>query len=204
MSINLDFSTVRSFKTNRNPTSEDYLITIQDGSSIVPEVGNFWKNEPEGRLWQCDGITPGVSSVWSEKPALSQGTFTPVLQFGGGSTGITYSGSGQTGIYTRIGSLVYINIFLQLTNKGSSTGNAIVTGLPFAARAAISPKGVDITKVFTGVSDGFSEMKGRINAGESQVRLVETSNAVGTGLQNVTDQLFANNSIIQIDGFYFI
>lgn len=59
------------------------------------------------------------------------GTFTPALKFGGGSTGLTYSA--QNGTYSRIGSLVQFEITLVLSAKGSSTGNATITGMPFAA-----------------------------------------------------------------------
>lgn len=62
-----------------------------------------------------------------------EGTWTPALKFGLGSTGIAYGT--QTGKYTRIGNLVTVTFEIALTNKGSSTGEASITGLPFAAAA---------------------------------------------------------------------
>lgn len=64
--------------------------------------------------------------------AYTEGTWTPRLTFGGLSVGITY-GANNRGQYTKIGRQVTVAFFLQLTNKGSSTGNALLTGLPFAA-----------------------------------------------------------------------
>lgn len=61
----------------------------------------------------------------------SEGTFTPVLAFGGASVGITYTI--QTGRYTRIGRFVQYEIRIVLSSKGSSTGSATITGLPFTA-----------------------------------------------------------------------
>jgi len=58
-----------------------------------------------------------------------EGTFTPVLSFGGASVGITYSV--QQGEFTRIGNLVRFNIRITLTSAGSSVGQALVTGLPY-------------------------------------------------------------------------
>jgi hypothetical protein len=58
-----------------------------------------------------------------------EGVFTPVLTFGGGSTGITYTT--QTGKYTKIGNRVVFNITVELSNKGSSAGGAVISGLPF-------------------------------------------------------------------------
>ena len=59
-----------------------------------------------------------------------EGTFTIALTFGGGSTGMTTSFS--TGQYTKIGRQVSVNGVLVLTAKGSSTGAAVFSGLPFA------------------------------------------------------------------------
>jgi hypothetical protein len=57
-----------------------------------------------------------------------EGTFTPVLSFGTGTTGIAYSL--QTGIYRKIGDVVYIYARITLSNKGSSSGSAAVSS-PF-------------------------------------------------------------------------
>jgi len=58
-----------------------------------------------------------------------EGSFTPTLSFGGGTTGIGYSF--QEGRYIKIGKLVHIQILIALSSKGSSTGDAKLT-VPFA------------------------------------------------------------------------
>ena len=65
-----------------------------------------------------------------------EGTWNPVLTFGGGSTGITYGGRGGT--YTKIGRQVSLNFMVELTSKGSSTGDAIVGGLPYTVTDSLS------------------------------------------------------------------
>jgi hypothetical protein len=62
-----------------------------------------------------------------------EGTWTPVLAFGGGTTGITYTSRDAT--YTKVGRLVRITCKIVLSNKGSSTGDATITGLPFSSGA---------------------------------------------------------------------
>ncbi|MSX01582.1 MAG: hypothetical protein F2813_00300 [Actinobacteria bacterium] len=62
------------------------------------------------------------------------GAFTPQLKFGGNNVGMTY-GASHSGRYTRIGRLVFAAIFVHLTAKGSSTGSATITGLPFPVAA---------------------------------------------------------------------
>lgn len=61
-----------------------------------------------------------------------EGTFTPVLEFAGSTSGITYVHA--HGAYTKIGSTVFIKIAIGLSNKGShaSGASATITGLPFA------------------------------------------------------------------------
>jgi hypothetical protein len=68
----------------------------------------------------------GTSALFAD---YEDGTFTPVLNFGGGTTGITYGT--QAGRYTKVGRVVSISIYISLTNKGSSTGAAGISGLPF-------------------------------------------------------------------------
>jgi hypothetical protein len=62
------------------------------------------------------------------------GTFTPALTFGGSANGLTYNATnGQTGRYIRIGTLVNVWASIRLSAVGSSVGNAVVGGLPFAS-----------------------------------------------------------------------
>jgi len=65
-----------------------------------------------------------------------EGTFTPVVAFGGGSSGITYSSGRQLGQYTKIGDSVFIYIHIQLTSKGSSAGAVQIHGLPFTVKSS--------------------------------------------------------------------
>ena len=76
--------------------------------------------------------TPGTGT--SELLAdYEEGTWTPVLAFGGGSTGITYTSRDAT--YTKVGRLVRVTCKIVLSSKGSSTGFATLTGLPFSSGA---------------------------------------------------------------------
>ena len=58
-----------------------------------------------------------------------EGTWTMGIAFGGASTGVTYSAN--SGKYTKIGRQVTINGLLIVSDKGSSTGDFTITGLPF-------------------------------------------------------------------------
>ena len=62
-----------------------------------------------------------------------EGSFTPGVSFGGGATGVTYAT--QVGTYVKIGQFVYCQGLVTLTNNGSNTGQARLTGFPFTAAA---------------------------------------------------------------------
>ncbi len=58
-----------------------------------------------------------------------EGSWTPSVQFGGGSTGVTYTY--RTGTYVKIGRQVTVWVTFYLSNKGSSTGDFSIGGLPY-------------------------------------------------------------------------
>ena len=58
-----------------------------------------------------------------------EGEWTIGVAFNGGTTGITYTSN--TGYYTKIGNIVTISGYMTLSSKGTSTGIARLTGLPF-------------------------------------------------------------------------
>ena len=87
-----------------------------------------------------------------------EGTWTIGISFGGGTTGITYGAT--TGTYTRIGRQVTVNGYLNMSNKGSSTGVAKITGLPFTlpnnnpnyAAASLYITGVSFANQFVSIA----------------------------------------------------
>lgn len=60
--------------------------------------------------------------------------WTPVVTFGGGNTGITYSV--QFGNYVKIGRMVFYSFNLSLSSKGVSTGTLAIGGLPYKVNTA--------------------------------------------------------------------
>ena len=65
-----------------------------------------------------------------------EGSWTPGMAFGGGSSGISYSS--RSGSYVKIGRFVYCVGQLDLSNRGSSTGDATFTNLPFTVGNYVS------------------------------------------------------------------
>ena len=125
-----------------------------------------------------------------------EGTWAPVITFGGASTGVVYST--QVGTYTKIGDLVTVTGSFLLSNKGSSTGNAIITGLPFASRSLsgnLTPSSLRIYDIsFADFPMGYN------NAGLSNIILQESLND-GT-VSSLTEGNFSASSQIQVSLSY--
>lgn len=125
-----------------------------------------------------------------------EGTMTPGISFGGGTTGITYAA--QVGTYTKIGRVVMYSAYIQLTSKGTSTGTAVITGLPFSTRpstdsyAAVSLRAKNI--LFSGV------IQARTAVGSPSIGLFQCTTA---GIEtNILSTDFLNNSLLMINGNY--
>lgn len=135
--IRVDGNTISSTDTNGN------VVLAPDGSGtvsvtaapIVPSTNRADSLGSASNSWDnvyADGLTfDGGTNILNSYTALT--TWTPTLAFGGSSTGITYSA--MEGTYVRIGPLAIVGIFLALTNKGTSTGAATITGFPLSSYA---------------------------------------------------------------------
>lgn len=72
-----------------------------------------------------------VNTLDDYEEGLAPLSWTPTLAFGGATTGITYTV--QTGYYLKVGRGVFIWGRITLSSKGSATGTATLSGLPFTA-----------------------------------------------------------------------
>lgn len=130
---------------------------------------------------------------------FSEGTWTPSLTFGGGSTGMTYETNAH-GRYTRIGNSVFFAIRFNLTAKGSSTGDATVS-LPITATSAAT----NMVWMCTGFGANLSlttnaVFSPAIVVGGTAVLLGQQVG--GSNRTSLTHAHFANNSQIRISGYY--
>jgi hypothetical protein len=143
-------------------------------------------------------ITSHPAGMTSELLAdYEEGTFTPVLRFGIGTTGITYNK--QFGRYTKIGRLVTAVIYMQLTSKGSSTGSADFIGLPFNPAPA---GGGQNQSAFVGyyILTGLTGVPMvRVDSGSPGGAFSQTGAATPS---NLTDANFTNSSIIVMTTTY--
>jgi hypothetical protein len=137
---------------------------------------------------------PATQSASSDANTLDdyeEGTWTPVLKFGGATTGITYST--QNGSYIKVGKNVFITLYILLSSKGSATGIASITGLPFSnvfSPAVVGCCGFDVNYNLVANSGVYS----LTDAGSPQI-LLRTHGA--SNYSDISNSNFNNNT-----GFY--
>jgi hypothetical protein len=129
-----------------------------------------------------------------------EGTWTMGIAFGGGSTGATYNASYITGLYTKIGRVVHAQGYLILTAKGSSTGDATVTGLPFTSQATDGRKGA-VTLRLQNITYA-NAFQGYVEANSTVINLEEIDEAGNK--TSLTDADFADNSRVMVQATYFV
>ena len=149
------------------------------------------------------GITfPATQSASTDANTLDdyeEGTWTPGISFGNATTGITYNAS-TAGFYRKVGNLVMLTGYVQLSNKGSSTGTARVTGLPFTSNGGTGEQG-DF-----GFSLGYTANLTYTNqlviyGGGGTACLIITLNS-GSTPTTLTDTAFANNTLFVLSASY--
>jgi hypothetical protein len=136
--------------------------------------------------------TQNPSSNANTLDDYEEGTWTPVVRFGGNSAGQTYTS--QTGRYVKIGRNVYVSCYVYMSNIGTSTGNLDVTGLPFSSEA--TGGGGNDYYIPIGMRGAFSLSSSSLPfsyfpPNTTRVEFYQTSTANGT--PNVLGKANANN-----------
>lgn len=167
------------------------LKVSSDGSSWIDALlasASGLVSLPAGKL-----AFPATQSPSSDPNTLDdyeEGSWTPVVTFGGATTGIAYDAGATLGRYTKVGRKVSVSGVVKLTNKGSASGAALITGLPFtslndgiAASAAIG--------YAAGMSTVTGAVIGVVAANQSRISLYQSANGAAAAL---TSANFSNTS----------
>jgi len=177
------------------PSATTGVALISQGSSADPAFGTVAVAGGGTGVTTLTGIPlASGTSPFTALTYVPPTSFTPTLAFGGASTGITYSVN--AGQYMQFGSVVFFNVVLTLSNKGSATGAATIGGFP------VSNAGLE-ENIAVGY---FSDLT--LSAGNTNVCLQMTGSnnfpllQVGSATTTLTDTAFANNTNIKFIGFY--
>lgn len=136
---------------------------------------------------------------WEIARIQNAGTaWTPGISFGGGTTGIAYAADGQVGRYHRFGNVIVAQAFIELSNKGSSTGAAVITGLPVASKNITNFFQACIAR-YNGITGITGMVQAHINPNTQTVALSYLGTGTATGMDNTH---FTNSSNIMITAIY--
>ena len=139
-------------------------------------------------LYLSGGAYLGGTGAANLLDDYEEGTWVIGLTFGSANVGMTTTAT--DGAYTKVGNLVTCTGYFALSAKGSSTGDAVITGLPFTISSinggysALSIRNIRIS--FADALEGNT-----VKAGTT-VALTETTNA--GAISTITDGDFTNDS----------
>ena len=186
--------------TDSTATRIGYVGAISSNISIL-STGSvvFNANSAEVGRFTSNGLTfNGDTAAANALDDYEEGTWTMGVSFGGASVGVTTTNT--TGTYTKIGRQVTVNGVLSLSSKGSSSGTAAITGLPFTIGNS-NPNFASASLWLINISFA-NQFQAYGNKNTTTIVLTEITEAgVVTDLSNAD---FANNSEVMVNFTYFV
>ncbi len=131
--FNFSASGQNSLTDSRGSSNGTYGVVFADGAKTIV-VGCYFASNTTAQF----SVTSNAGSIVAvaNTPSFNEGTWTPTLSFGGGTVGLTYTT--RQGRYSRTGNFVTLWCYILLSSKGSSTGTAQITGIPFTASSNVT------------------------------------------------------------------
>jgi len=175
-----------------------HALQVGAGTSAITQIG-------VGATGQVLVGNTSADPSWSATPTVTSITFgagsalsnyvtttswTPVLNFGGATTGITYTT--QSASYVRIGSMAFVQINIVLSSKGSATGVNTITGFPLTTALPGDLPVIPQQLTYTGQSIVY------IANGSST--FIVYSTATGSNITQLADTAFSNTTSLLITG----
>jgi hypothetical protein len=187
-------------RTYTYPDATGTLALTSNLSSYVPYTGATTNVNLGSNTIATSGIVFPATQITSADPNTlddyEEGNWTIGLTFGGGSTGLTTTNN--AGKYIKIGNKVTVTGYLQLSNKGSSTGAAVITGLPFAVINALG--GLSAASFWLGQITFLNYFQSIANNNTTKLELFQITNL---GVRSAIDNTnFANNTDIVLSLTY--
>ena len=143
------------------------------------------------------GVTFGTDTAAANKlDDYEEGSWIPTISFGGASVDVEYNL--QVGRYTKIGDLVTASCYMSLADIGTSTGNAVLGGLPFASNALIGGS-TPATLRLQNIS--FADIPMGYNGSSTTTIIFQESTNAGT-FSTLTNGNFSDTSIVTLSISY--
>ena len=121
----------QGFTFTNGKSGATYPTMTATGGTINTQAIRFTDNFSQGTAAKGINFTANTPAAGMTSQLLNwyeEGTWTPTI-LGDSGSGVTYSS--QIGRYVKVGKLVYVSFFIELTSKGTISGEARMGGLPF-------------------------------------------------------------------------
>ena len=145
---------------------DDLIIASDEANSGSASTIQFRVDAAEKmRILSGGGITfNGDTATANALGDYEEGTWTPTIT--GYSGGSTQAYSNQTGIYRKVGNLVYVSYRITLTSKGNMSGNyVLLQGLPYSIGGTAVTAGAGGIGHFSGLNQAVTSLFWELGAG---------------------------------------
>jgi len=162
---------------NAKYAAKSHLFTVNHSIDTHVKV----RIDTDGLKFGTDTATANALDDYEE------GDWTPGLVIGGSASGISYST--QSGKYTKVGRLVHLSCYLQLSSKGSNSGSVMITGLPFSPINVSGARASGSLGYYQGVSGVDHPILLLIEQNDTkfQVRQSQSTGSANVDNSNITD-----------------
>ena len=186
----LSFSTnAGNSLTERLKITETGNVTVSDGDLVIGTAGH-------GIDFSATSDATGKDNELLND--YEEGTFTPILNFGGiGVPGY----SSRVGTYTKVGNVVHFRAVVELSDKGSNTGQALMYGLPFTNNGGSNYTALSTWNTSMEIPDPHILLS-YVGGGATWCKLDRVNDSNGD-VTDVTGSNFNDNSQFQLAGSYF-
>jgi hypothetical protein len=187
------------FQTNGTTTAltlaTDQLATFAGKASFPSTIGVGGATAAASGSGVSFPATQSASSDANTLDDYEEGTFTPVIT---GSVSGTVSG---TGVYTKIGNLVYVCTSYNVITGSAPVGTYSITGLPFASSSSIDIYPFSMAAFFAFGFDSSKILNAFVIGGTSVISLAESVN--NSASTDITAANFTAGSIyFRVSGSY--
>lgn len=128
-------------------------------------------------------------------PAYETNIFTPVLTFGGGSSGMT---AALAGTYYMVDSFFHFTIQVSMSVKGASTGTILIDNLPYYGGSLVH---YPLLYAGTGISPGSGNLLVPEVYGDNAIRFLAISQTAGT-ISALTHAAVSATADFTVQGFF--
>jgi len=187
-------------KVQANATSSiTFMSRKADNSNVNAVLKNI-----DGRLQSSAGIMFGSDTAAENAlDDYEEGTFTPNIRYLGSGTDATTSQS--SGVYTKIGRVVYLTGMLKVSNTNSGTGHAALSGFPFTVADSVANTSIE----GNGVIGYFASFSSNVNTptvtpiGGTTYAELYTGNA-GTTASAATHTHISTNAQLRFSVYFIV